>query len=100
MRRLLTSEVLKSNRIVPKTAMAFADNDLCLVKECRELDSSFDTEYTTKILSDVNLCNPKELSITVESLDKEATPEKCIAKATLIAKVIVKGINYGTLLVI
>ena len=71
LRRLVTPEALESNRIGPATTKTFADDieDLCLVKECRELDSMFNSDFTTKVLTDD--CNQREMKSIIQSLDKE-----------------------------
>ena len=74
LRRLMTPEALEFDK-------TFADDieDLCLVKECRELGSMFNSDFTTKVLTDY--CNQREMKSIIQSLDKEATLEKCTSMA-------------------
>ena len=97
LRRLMTPEALESNRIGSATTKTFADDieDLCLVKECRELDSVFNSDFTTKVLTDG--CNQREMKNIIQSLDKEATLEKCTSKAPPIAQVVIKGGSWSRL---
>ena len=54
LQRLMTPEALESNRIGSATTKTFANDieDLCLVKECREFDFMFNSDFTTKALTD------------------------------------------------
>ena len=81
LQRLVTPEALESNRIGPATTKTFAVDieDLCLVKECKSLDSMFNSDLTTKVLTDD--CNQREMKRIIQSLDKEVTLEKCTSKA-------------------
>ena len=53
LRRQLTSDSVDSNRlgIVAMKSLSDDPESLCLVKECRELESHFNTDFTTEILT-------------------------------------------------
>ena len=51
---------------------------LCLVKECRELEDHFGTEYTAQILSDADSCSAKEIQKVICNIDKEKLISRCV----------------------
>ena len=64
---------------------------LCLVKECRDLEDHFGTEYTAQILSDADSCSVKEMQKVVCNIDREKSFSRCVEKAPYIAEITSRG---------
>ena len=64
---------------------------LCLVKECRDLENHFGTEYTAQILSDADSCSVKEIQKVVCIIDREKSFSRCVEKAPYIAEITSRG---------
>ena len=99
LRRQVTTSAPESNTIGTATTKALADNleSLCLVKECRELDSLFSTNLTNDVLTETEFANLTEMKKTIRKIDREQVLEKCIAKAPLIAQVVRAGGSWPRL---
>ena len=70
---------------------------LCLVKECRDLEVHFGTEYTAQILSDADSCGVKEIQKVVYNIDREKSFSRRVEKAPYIAEITSRaGRKYGT----
>ena len=65
LRRQLILDAMDSNRIGVVAMKSLSDDpeSLCLVKECRELESHFNTVFTTEILTDADSTNPTNKEI-------------------------------------
>ena len=50
---------------------------LCLVRECRELEETFQTHYTDKILGCGDQVNVRDIKKEVHKIDKRIVLEKC-----------------------
>ena len=59
LRRQLTSDSICSDRVGVVAMKSLSDDpeSLCLVKECRELESYYSTNFTSEILSDADSTN-------------------------------------------
>ena len=65
---------------------------LCLVKECKELEEGFETQFTDKILGgDADQINMKEVKKVIGQLDREKRIESSEGKAPQIAVVARNG---------
>jgi len=93
LRRQLTSDSFDSNRIGVVAMKSLSDDpeSLCLVKECRELESHFNTVFTTEILTDADSTDPTCIKKAIKKIDKDQRLERCALKAPLIAQVVKAG---------
>ena len=66
----------------------------CLVKECRSLEGEFGTDFTKRILSDVDEVSANELKKEIKKRDKKRLLEKCSVKAPLLVEINQKGGNW------
>lgn len=62
-----------SNRIGVLAMKSLSDDpeSLCLVKERRELESHFNTVFTTEILTDADSTDPTHMKKTIGKIDKD-----------------------------
>ena len=67
---------------------------LCLV---RELESHFNTVFTTEILTDADSTDPTDIKKAIKKIDKDQRLEKCALKAPLIAQVVTAGGSWPKL---
>ena len=83
LRRLLISDSLDSNNIGVAAMKSLSDDpeSLCLVKECRELESYYNTTFTTEILRDADSIFPTVMKKDIRKIDKDHVLEKCVLKA-------------------
>ena len=70
---------------------------LCLVKECRELESHFNTIFTTEILTDADSTDPTCIKKTIKNIYKDQRLERCALKVPLIAQVVKAGGSWPKL---
>lgn len=70
---------------------------LCLVKECRELENVFKTNYTDQILAGLDGVNLREVKEVFKRVDKERCLERCSEKAPVIAEVAKRGGSWSRL---
>ena len=96
LRRLLISDSLDSNNIGVAAMKSLSDDpeSLCLVKECRELESYYNT---TEILRDADSIFPTVMKKDIRKIDKDHVLEKCVLKAPLIAQVVSAGGSWPKL---
>ena len=74
------------------TSMVDNVTSLCLVKECKELEEGFGTQFTHKILGgDADQISMKEVKKVIGQLDREKRIELCEGKARQIAAVARNG---------
>ena len=99
LRKQLTSDSVSTNRLGVVALKSLSDDmeSLCLVKECRELESIFNTDFTTEILIDADSTNLMDIKRTILKIDKAQSLEKCALKAPLIAQVVVAGGSWPKL---
>ena len=99
LRRLLISDSLDSNNIGVAAMKSLSDDpeSLCLVKECRELESYYNTTFTTEILRDADSIFPTVMKKDIRKIDKDHVLEKCVLKAPLIAQVVSAGGSWPKL---
>ena len=99
LRRQLILDAMDSN-IIGVVAMKSLSDDpesLCLVKECRELESHFNTVFTTEILTDADSTNPTNIKKSIKKIDKDLRLEVCALKAPFIAQVVTAGESWPKL---
>ena len=86
LRKQLTSDSVSTNRLGVVALKSLSDDmeSLCLIKECRELESIFGTDFTTEILIDADSTNLRDIKRTILKIDKAQSLEKCALKAPLI----------------
>jgi hypothetical protein len=90
LKRLLRDDAVGVGRAAIRSMVDDVDS-LCLVRECRELEDVFRTNFTEEVLcGEVNM---KEVKKTIERLDRERRFERCGGKAPLIAAV-AKGVSW------
>ena len=99
LRRLLISDSLDSNNIGVAAMKSLSDDpeSLCLVKECRELESYYNTTFTTEILRDADSIFPTVMKKDIRKIDKDHVLEKCVLKAPLNAQVVSAGGSWPKL---
>ena len=99
LRRQLTSDSFDSNRIGVVAMKSLSDDpeSLCLVKECRELESHFNTIFTTEILTDADSTDPTCIKKTIKNIYKDQRLERCALKVPLIAQVVKAGGSWPKL---
>ena len=61
-------------------------DSICLVKECRELEENFGTQFTEAITSKNSGCL-RQMKKVIMDVDRRRMLERCEEKATMIAKV-------------
>ena len=90
---------MDSNRvgIVAMKSLSDDPESLCLVKECRELESHFNTVFTTEILTDADSTNPTNIKKSIKKIDKDLRLEMCALKAPFIAQVVTDGGSWPKL---
>ena len=97
LRRQLIVDSIDSNRIAMKS-LSDDPESLCLVKECRELESHFNTAFT----SEIDWCRfyrphrQKEI-YQEEKIDKDLKLEMCALKAPFTAQVVTAGGSWPKL---
>ena len=62
-------------------------DSICIVRECRELEASFGTQFTDQLLSDADNVSVREIKNHLLETDKEKMLATCDTKAPLIANV-------------
>ena len=77
---------------------------LCLVKECRELESTYGTRFTNDILTDANCVSKRIIKRNIREMDRHILVQKCSIKSRYIAGLVNRGggggagLDSGTLL--
>ena len=66
-------------------------DSVCLVKECRELESEYETSLTNSVLADADAVSERVIKKTIRGIDKEKIVEKCHKKSPAIANIINRG---------
>ena len=64
---------------------------LCLVKECRDLETYYGTNFTESVLVDVNSISHRAIRKTLKAIDRDKIIEKCVKKSPSIANIIREG---------
>ena len=70
---------------------------LCIVKECRELEISYGTNFTDTILTDANNVSLRIIKMTIRGIDREKLVQKCSNKSPTIAAVASKAGSWPKL---
>ena len=70
---------------------------LCIVKECRELEISYRTNFTDTILTDANNVSLRIIKKTIRGIDREKLVQKCSNKSPTIAAVVSKAGSWPKL---
>ena len=92
-RRMISNEGIGAEMMC---VMVDEVESLCLVKECRELEESYGTCFTNEILEDAEQVSMREVSDTLQTMDREEMLERCGKKSALIAEV-AKGKTWAEL---
>ena len=66
-------------------------DSVCLVKECRELETEYETSLTNSVLADADAVSEHVIKKTIRGIDKEKPVEKCHKKSQAIANIINRG---------
>ena len=67
-------------------------DSVCLVKECRELETEYGTSFTNSVLADADtVCDRVVIKKTIQGIDKKKLVEKYHKKASAIANIINRG---------
>ena len=64
---------------------------LCLVKECRELESAYGTRFTDYLLTDANCVSQRIIKRNIREMDGNILVQKCSIKSRYIAGVVNRG---------
>ena len=87
LKRVLVDDAVGVGAAVMRSMVDDAE-ELCLVKECRELEEGFGTNFVDELLcGDAEFVSMKEVKERIAVLDREKRCEKCREKAPLIAEV-------------
>ena len=70
---------------------------LCLVKECRELETHYGTNFTVTVLVDADATSLQTIKKTIREIDKEKLIRKCYEKSPTIADVSSRGGSWPKL---
>ena len=66
-------------------------DSVCLVKECRELETEYGTSFTNSVLADADAVCDRVIKKTIREIDKKKLVEKCHEKSSAIASIINRG---------
>ena len=69
-------------------------DSICIVKECRELEACFATQFTEQLLSNADGVSVRSIKQSIVEIDKEKMLAQCDTKAPLIADVCKCGGGY------
>ena len=80
LRRQLISDLICSDRggIVDMKYLSNDPESLCLVKECKELESCYSTNFTSEILSDADSTNPTNFTKLSKNLTRSEIEKVCL----------------------
>ena len=73
------------------SSLADEPDSLCLLEECRELESYFGTRYTNHILASADEVSMKSVKKVLRKVDSKMTLERCSEKAPAVAQVVECG---------
>jgi len=78
---------------------SFVDDvdSLCLVKECRELENHFGTNFTDAVLLDGNTVSQRTIKKTIRGIDKEQLIRKCSGTSPCVADITIEGGSWPKL---
>ena len=102
LRRQLVTDSMESGNVDVMALKSLIDDpeSLCLVKECRDLEDHFGTEYTAQILSDADSCSVKEIQKVVCNIDREKSFSRYVwRKPPILLRLLLEGVagrKYGT----
>ena len=94
LRRQLVTDSMESGNVDVMALKSLIDDpeSLCLVKECRDLEDHFGTEYTAQILSGADSCSVKEIQKVVCNIDREKSFSRYVwRKPPYIAEITSRG---------
>ena len=72
-------------------------DSLCLVKECRELESTYGTMFTNDLLTDANCVSKRIVKKSIREIDRNKLVQKCSSKSPSIAGVVDRGGSWPKL---
>ena len=89
----------EENGVAVSTMRALLDDpdEVCIVKECRDLEVVYNLRLSYELLSDPHSVHVQDIKKNVLQADKALLLDRCLAKAPLIAEVVKRGGSWPAL---